>query len=33
MRVNISYSVELEDVLKELQMLYLRENNKCARRV
>jgi len=28
MRVNISYSVELEDVLKELQMLYMRENNK-----
>ena len=28
MRVNISYPVELEIVLKELQILYLREKNK-----
>lgn len=30
MRVNISYSVELKDVLNELQMLYMRENNKIV---
>jgi len=28
MRVNISYSVELEDVLEELKLLYRRENAK-----
>tara|TARA_R100000008_G_C3572833_1_gene163315 strand:- start:859 stop:1155 length:297 start_codon:yes stop_codon:yes gene_type:complete len=28
MRVTVSYSVELGEVLKELQMLYIRERNK-----
>ena len=28
MRVNVSYSVELEDVLSEVQQLYKRENSK-----
>ena len=28
MRVNISYSVELEDVLEELKLLYRREHTK-----
>tara|TARA_R110000824_G_scaffold134691_7_gene297736 strand:+ start:7321 stop:7617 length:297 start_codon:yes stop_codon:yes gene_type:complete len=28
MRVNVQYSVELDEVLSELQLLYIRESNK-----